>query len=130
MSEQAPEFTYDDQSQEILIEYNGRSSVSYPDTDQDSYEILVAVDEFVTQSTTLIDDLIAKTIQQVSRQHENVMLSVLPRFQKRVVDDYEQSLQLQQRAGEAKPNVAEDLRKLLYKNEKLLKHYFCVLSIA
>jgi hypothetical protein len=130
MSDKTPEFIYDDQSQEVLIEYNGRSSVSYSDIERDSYETLVAVNEFVTQSTTLIDDLLEKTTQQVARQQKNVLLSALPRFQKRVVDDYEQCLQLQQRAGEAKPHIAEDLRKLLFKNEKLLKHYFRVLSIA
>lgn len=130
MPEQVPEFIYDDQTREVRVEHDGGSFVSYSDIDRDSYDILVAVDEFVMQSTTLTDDLLEKLTAQVARQKGNVLLEALPLFQERAVDDYQQCLQYQKDLKMADPTIANDLKKLLYKHEKLLKHYFRVLSIA
>jgi len=130
MSSEGPEFIYDEQERAIRMEYDGKSVITYSDVDRDEYEFFVSVDDFITESTTLIDDLAEVMVKQVGQLREDILLNSLGNFQQRAIKDYKQCLEFQDKLTNHDSTVINDILTLVYKQEKLLKHYFRFLSIA
>ncbi|MBO4248401.1 hypothetical protein IL252_11305 [Halomicrobium sp. IBSBa] len=128
--ESNPEYRYDRHREEIYVEVDNDRTTLYSNASRKEFEVVSDIEELVTKASALSERLI-DTIQNRDRLvRENQYFPVLNTLQEKAGDYYEQCLHLQSVSEETSSEIIQAKLGQLYKLNKLLKHYFRMLSVA
>lgn len=123
-------FSYDDAQRRVLFEVDGDPVEVYTDVSPAEFELVSAVDEFVSRATRLHEGPIHCTHRHQELVAAGRYFDQLDELQRRAGRYFHEGNQLQERVADSSSDVVTAQLGMLYKVEKFLKHYFRALTIG
>jgi len=123
-------FVYDEDRRTVLLE-DGDSSVEiYSDVNPSEFELIDKIDQFVVDTSSLLDILIEITIRQRELVANGSYFDYLNELQQKTANAYGQCVLYQETLSGNDSEVLTAQLPPLYKLEKFLKHFFRALTIS
>jgi hypothetical protein len=123
-------FVYNEDKRTVLLK-DGDSSVEiYSDVSPSEFELIDKIDQFVVNTSSILDILIEVTIQQHELIANGSYFNHLNKLQQKAANAYGQCTVYQEVISENDSEVLTAQLSSLYKLEKFLKHYFRALTIS
>jgi hypothetical protein len=125
-----PELVYDADNRDVLVEAGDGPVHLYSDVSRSEFDLLESIDDFATEASALLDVLLDTMPKQRALLRRNEYFQRLGDLQQETASHYAQCTAYQEQVREHESEVLEAQLGILYKLEKLLKHYFRCLSAA
>lgn len=125
-----PELVYDDDDRVVRWVMKDTSIDLHSNVESDDFELIKEIDELAKMSTGIVEWATRPETSLALFLGDGKGLEFLRTTQRKASENYERCLHLQEVLSEGNYPNAVEYEGLLFKTNKLLKHYFRTLSIA